>query len=47
MPHYTIELDRGLSTFGKMGKTFSSSITIKRNDVVNAYRNDVGVKIFP
>lgn len=47
MPHYTIELDRGLSTFGKKGKTFSSSITIKSNEVVNAYRNDVGVKIFP
>lgn len=47
MPHYTIELDRGLSTLGKKGKTFSSSITIKSNEVVNAYRNDVGVKIFP
>lgn len=47
MPHYTIELDRGLSTFCKKGKIFSSSITIKRNAVVNAYRNDVGVKILP
>lgn len=47
MPHYTIELDRGLSTFGKMGKIFSSSITIKGNAVVNAYRNDVRVKISP
>lgn len=46
MPHYTIELDRGLSNFFKKGKTFSSSITIKSNDAVNAYRNDVGVEIF-
>lgn len=47
MPHCTIELDRGLSTFGKEGKTFSSSVTIRRNEIYNAYRNDVGTKIFP
>lgn len=47
MPTCTIHLDRGLSTFGKAGKTFSSSISIKRNEKNNGYRNDIGAKIFP
>lgn len=46
-PTYTILLDRGLSTFGKSGKTFSSLLTIKKNENYDWYRRPVAKKIFP
>lgn len=46
-PNYSIYLDRGLSTFGRGGKTFASLITIKREKEFDAYRRKIGKKIFP
>ncbi len=46
-PNYSIYLDRGLSTFGRGGKTFASLITIKREKKFDAYRRKIGEKIFP
>lgn len=46
-PNYSIYLDRGLSTFGRAGKTFASLITIKREKEFDAYRRKIGEKIFP
>ena len=46
-PGYNIVLDRGLSTFGRGGKTFSSMLTIEKNAAGDWYRRKVGTKIFP
>lgn len=46
-PGYNIVLDRGLSTFGRGGKTFSSMLTIEKNAAGDWYRRKVGAKIFP
>lgn len=46
-PTYSIYLDRGISTFGRGGETFSSLLSIKKNKECEWYRQQVGEKIFP
>lgn len=46
-PTYSIYLDRGISTFGRQGKTFSSLLAISKNKQCGWYRRSVEEKIFP
>ena len=46
-PTYSIYLDRGISTFGRRGETFSSLLSIRKNKDCDWYRQPVGEKIFP
>lgn len=46
-PEYDIQLDFGLSTFGKGGKTYSSLLTIKKNGYGKWYQRGAGRRIFP
>lgn len=47
MKQYNIYMDMGMTTFGKSGKTYSSTITIKRNQEGDWYRKAIGEQIFP
>lgn len=46
-PTYSIYLDRGISTFGRQGESFSSLLSIKKNKQCDWYRQPIGQKIFP
>lgn len=47
MKQYNIFMDMGMTTFGKKGKTYSSMLTIMRNQEGEWYRKPISEQIFP